>query len=50
MYNDFASNPLLNDLVIDFDDELGVDSAARDSDQSNSPDLFHTCDGQCSQL
>ena len=33
-------NPLLNDLVIDFDDEPGVDSAARDSDQSNSPDCF----------
>ena len=33
-------NPLLNDLVIDFDDEPGVDSTARDSDLSNSPDCF----------
>ena len=40
MCNDCASNPLLNVLVIDFDDELGVYSAARDSDQSNSPDCF----------
>ena len=31
--DDYASNPLLNDL-------LGVNSAARDSDQSNSPDCF----------
>ena len=50
MYDDCASNPLLNDLVIDFDGESGVDSAAQDSDQSNAPDCFHTCDGQCSQL
>ena len=33
-------NPLLNDLVIDFDDELGVNSVARDSDTSNSSDCF----------
>ena len=33
-------NFFLNDLVIDFDDGLGVDSAARDSDQSNFPDCF----------
>ena len=38
--DDYASNLLLNDLVIDFDDELGVNSAARISDQSNSPDCF----------
>ena len=37
---DYASNPRLNDLVIDFDDEPGINSAARDSDQSNSPDCF----------
>ena len=36
--DDYASNPLLNDLVIDFDDELGVDNVARDSDRSNSSD------------
>ena len=30
--DDYASNPLLNDLVIDFDDELGVCSVVRDSD------------------
>ena len=28
-------DPLLNDLVIDFDDEPGIDSTARDSDQRN---------------
>ena len=25
---DYVRNPLLNDLVIDFDDELGIDSFA----------------------
>ena len=41
--NDYARNPLLNDLVIDFDDEPGIDSTARDSDQTNFPDCFtHT--------
>ena len=40
IYNDFVCNPLLNDLVIDFHDELGFDSLARDSDQSNVPDCF----------
>ena len=39
-YNDYVRNPLLNDLVTDFDDEPGIDSTARDSDQSNSPDCF----------
>ena len=38
--DDYASNPLLNDLVIDRDDELGVNSAARDSDRSNSSDCY----------
>ena len=40
IYNNYVCNPLLNDLVIDFDDETCVDSAARDSDQSNFPDCF----------
>ena len=38
--NDFVRNTLLNDLVIDFDDELGIDSTARDSRQLNFPDCF----------
>ena len=40
IYNDYVRNPLLNDLVIDFDYEPGVDSTARDSDQTNSLDCF----------
>ena len=48
--NNYVRNTLLNDLVIDFDDEPGINSSARDSDQSNFPDCFHTCDGQCSRL
>ena len=40
IYDDYPSNPLLNDLVIDFDDEAGVNSAVRDSDHSNSPYCF----------
>ena len=36
VYNDHVRNPLLDDLVIDFDDEPGIDSTARDSDQTNS--------------
>ena len=39
--NDYVCNPLLLDLVIDFDDEPGIDSAARDSDQTNSLDVSH---------
>ena len=39
-YDDYASNLLLNDLVIDFDDKFGVNSAAGDSEHSNSPDSF----------
>ena len=42
IYNDCVGNPLLNDLVIVFDDEPGIDSTARDSDQSNFHRLFHT--------
>ena len=38
--DDYASNPLLNDLVIDRHDELGVNSAARVSDRSNSSDCY----------
>ena len=40
IYNAYVCNPLLNDLVIDFDDEPGIDSAARASDQTNFPDCF----------
>ena len=40
--NDYVRNILLDDLVIDFDDELGIDSTARDSDRSNFPDCL-TC-------
>ena len=40
IYNDYACNPLLNDSVIDIDDEPRINSAARDSDLSNSPDCF----------
>ena len=36
IYNDYVCNPLLDDLVINFDDEPGIDSTARDSDQTNS--------------
>ena len=38
--DDNASNPLLNDLVIDLGDEFDVDHVDRDSDQSNSSDCF----------
>ena len=38
--DDYASNPLLNDFVIDFDDESGVDNVAQVSDHSNSSDCF----------
>ena len=38
--DNYASNPLLNDPVIDFDYETGVNSVARDSDRSNSSDCF----------
>ena len=40
IYNDCVRNPLLGDLVIDFDDEPGLDSTASDSDQTNSFDCF----------
>ena len=40
IFNDDVCNPLLNGFVIDFDDELGIDSTARDSDQSKFPDCF----------
>ena len=49
IYNDYASNLLLFDLVIYFDDELCLNSAARHSDQSNSPDCFtHAMVNVCS--
>ena len=38
IYNDYVCNLLLNDIVINFDDEPGIDSTARDSDQTSSPD------------
>ena len=38
IYNVYVCNLLLNDLVINFDDEPGIDSTARDSDQTSSPD------------
>ena len=48
-YNDYTSYPLLNDLVIDFVDERGVNSAARESDRSNSPDcVTHAMVDVCS--
>ena len=40
IYNVDVRNTLLDDLVIDFDDELGIKSTARDSDQSHFPDCF----------
>ena len=39
--NDYVRDPLLDDLVIDFDDERGIDSMARDSDQTNSSIASH---------
>ena len=38
--NDYVRDPLLDDLVVDFDDESGIDSAAREADQTNSRDCF----------
>ena len=35
-----CGNPLLDDLVIDFDDDTGIDSTARDSDHTDSLDCF----------
>ena len=35
IYNVYVRNPLLDDLVIHFDDKPGIDSTARDSDQTN---------------
>ena len=40
IYNDYVRNPLLNDLIIDFDNEPGIDSTARDSEKKDSPDCF----------
>ena len=40
IYNDYVRNPLLDALIIDVDDETGIDSTARDSDQTNSVDCF----------
>ena len=48
-YNDCTRNLLLNDLVIDFVDELGANSATRDSNRSNSPDcVTHAMVNDCS--
>ena len=41
IYNNYVCKPLLNDRVIDFDDELGIDSTARDSDQTNPSIVSH---------
>ena len=38
--DDHASNPILDDFVIDYDDELDVNSVARDSNRSNFPNCF----------
>ena len=40
IYDDCTSTLQVNDLVTEFDDGLDVNSAVRDSDQSNSPDCF----------
>ena len=50
IYNDYVCTLLLNDLVIDVDDELGVDSEAREFRQIKISRSFHTCHGQCPQL
>ena len=47
--DDYASNPLLNDLVIDRDDELGVLQCGSRFRPIEFFRLFHTCNGQCSQ-
>ena len=38
IFNQYVCNPFLNDLAIDLDGEPGIDSTARDSDQSKFPD------------
>ena len=48
--NGYVRNLFLNDLVIDFDDKPGIDSTARDSDQTYSLDCFTHANGQCSRL
>ena len=45
--DDYACSPLLNDFVIDFDDESGVNSLARDSDQSNFDCFTHAMVNAC---
>ena len=49
IYNDYVRKPLLDDLVIDFDDEPRIDSTTRASDQTNLPFCFK-CDCRCSRL
>ena len=49
IHNDYVCNILLNGLVIDFDDEPGIDSTAR-LRPNELLRMFHTCDGQCSRL
>ena len=39
--DEYACNPLLNDLAIDLDDETGINSVARDSENRIFPIVSH---------